>query len=287
MNLSKIMTYGFALVWLILGPFTGVAEDLQRFYGVEYLPAEGDDGDSFKVRLDDEQVRLRLYFVDTPEMSVSWDSDVRRIQEQQRYFGLSNELMVIELGRQAADRTARLLQEPFTVYTAFASALGRSAHGRIYGFVELKDGRDLGRVLIEEGLARSYGIGRAHPAGISRDEYKEQLNDAEVSAMLARKGIWAYADSGQIATLRADQRREDALISSMKQTLNNGSRVPDSEINMNRATAQDLRQLNGVGPVTADRIIAGRPYTDINDLAAVSGISARMIDTWRPYISIE
>jgi len=37
-------------------------------------------------------------------------------------------------------------------------------------------------------------------------------------------------------------------------------------ININTASSEDLDSLPGVGPVTADKIINGRPYQTINDL---------------------
>jgi competence protein ComEA len=44
--------------------------------------------------------------------------------------------------------------------------------------------------------------------------------------------------------------------------------VTESErlINLNSATAQELDRLPGVGPVTAGKIVAGRPYQNISDL---------------------
>lgn len=53
-------------------------------------------------------------------------------------------------------------------------------------------------------------------------------------------------------------------------------RLPDGRLDLNRATATDLEELPGVGPVLAGRIIAHRdehgPFSEPVELRAVSGI---------------
>ncbi len=52
--------------------------------------------------------------------------------------------------------------------------------------------------------------------------------------------------------------------------------LPDGRLDLNRATATDLEELPGVGPVLAGRIVAHReehgPFTEAVELRAVSGI---------------
>ncbi|MBU1908924.1 MAG: thermonuclease family protein, partial [Verrucomicrobia bacterium] len=184
------------------GPFT-------RLAGAVLVAQAGNDGDSFLIEAEGRRIRIRLYFVDTPELEASWDVDVRRVREQMRYFGLPNERKVIGYGQQAAAFVRGRLAAPFEVYTSFASALGRSPDNRVYAFVRTADGRDLGEWLVQEGLARAYGVGREMPDGTSRDEMRAHLADLEATAMLKRAGIWASTDSERLAVLRAEQRKED------------------------------------------------------------------------------
>lgn len=55
-----------------------------------------------------------------------------------------------------------------------------------------------------------------------------------------------------------------------------GSRLPDGRLDLNRATAAELEELPGVGPVLAARIVAHReqqgPFTEAAALREVSGI---------------
>jgi len=57
-------------------------------------------------------------------------------------------------------------------------------------------------------------------------------------------------------------------------------------ININTATKEQLTTLNGVGDSTAQKIIDGRPYTQITDLLNVSGIGQATLDKFKDKICI-
>ena len=86
--------------------------------------------------------------------------------------------------KSAHECTQKILSKPFTVHTAYASAMGRSSKGRIYAFITTSDGHDLATLLVKKGYARAYGVGRKNFAGVSRDEISANLKDHELSAML-------------------------------------------------------------------------------------------------------
>jgi competence protein ComEA len=56
-------------------------------------------------------------------------------------------------------------------------------------------------------------------------------------------------------------------------------------IDLNKATAEELEELSGVGPATAKKIIAGRPYSKVDDLAK-AGIPARVITSIRSKVHV-
>lgn len=68
-----------------------------------------------------------------------------------------------------------------------------------------------------------------------------------------------------------------------------GSSDAGGPISLSTATAAQLEELPGVGPVTAERIIAHRdehgPFRAIDELAAVSGIGAARIEAIRDLVT--
>jgi hypothetical protein len=125
------------------GILPSYAADLQRFSNAQLINNPANDGDSFLVGADGKLFHVRLYFVDCPETSISFMSDAQRVREQTRYFGLSDAARTIHFGNEAKTFVERILAKPFTVHTAFASALGRSSKGRVYVFITTADGNDL------------------------------------------------------------------------------------------------------------------------------------------------
>ena len=57
-------------------------------------------------------------------------------------------------------------------------------------------------------------------------------------------------------------------------------------LDLNKATVDELEeQLSGVGPATAKKIVAGRPYSSVDDLAK-AGVPKRVIDGIRDQVSV-
>ena len=56
-------------------------------------------------------------------------------------------------------------------------------------------------------------------------------------------------------------------------------------LDLNTATTQELQELPGVGEATARKIIAGRPYSSVDDLAK-AGVTARTLDGIRSLVRV-
>jgi competence protein ComEA len=56
-------------------------------------------------------------------------------------------------------------------------------------------------------------------------------------------------------------------------------------IDLNTATEKDLKTIKGVGPATAKKIIAGRPYASVDALSR-AGLSAKSIASITPYVMV-
>ncbi|MBD3675524.1 MAG: helix-hairpin-helix domain-containing protein [Planctomycetaceae bacterium] len=62
-------------------------------------------------------------------------------------------------------------------------------------------------------------------------------------------------------------------------------------VNLNQATWEELQLLEGIGELTAEKIIADRdsngPYSTIDDLQRVSGIGPKTVEKLRPFLDCE
>jgi len=282
---SLIKSLFFTAVLMFGGIFLSHAAELQKFINARLIDNPANDGDSFLVEADGKLLHVRLYFVDCPETSISSKSDARRVREQTRYFGLTSAEHTIHFGNEAKTFVEGILAKPFTVYTAFASAMGRSSKGRVYGFITTSDGDDLANLLVKNGLARTHGIGRETPDGILRNEMIERLRDLEISAMLKRTGIWLKSDPERIAELRTKQRVEEQELQEI-QTQVKKAESPEGLLDLNTASEKELQSIKGIGPVLAGRIIAGRPYKTVDDLLKVKGIGPKKLEKFRSYFVV-
>ena len=282
---SLLRTLLLTAVLIFVGIFPSYATDLQMFSNARLVNNPSNDGDSFFVESNGKSFHVRLYFVDCPETSISFKSDAQRVREQTRYFGLSDAARTIHFGNEVKTFVERILAKPFTVHTVFASALGRSAKGRIYGFITTSDGNDLASLLVKNGFARTYGIGRETPNGIPRNEMIERLRDLETSAVLKRIGIWSESDPERIAEFRAEQRSEDQELKKLQSQVKK-SRSPQGLLDLNTASKEELMSVNGISPILAERIIAIRPYKTVDGLIKVKGIGPKKLEKIRPYVVV-
>jgi len=264
---------------------------LERIDGLTLVGDGGGDADSFHVTDGQRTLHLRLYLVDAPETSAADPTLARRVREQTRYFGLPTPADTLRFGRAAAARSRELLARPFTAHTAGTRGLGRSAEPRVYAFVTTADGADLADILVREGLARAYGVGRTGPTGVTQDEQRAHLADLELSAGLARRGSWAASDPEKLAAARAEERRDAADLAAVSAaakapaTTPSGEPVAATPLNLNTASLAELDTLPGIGPALAKRIVAARPFATTDGLAAVPGIGPATLARLRPLVT--
>ena len=164
----------------------------QKIEGCTWKADRWNDGDSFHVLTGSEppEIVARFYFVDTPEAETAYRD---RIAEQAAYFGITKE-QTVDIAHEAAAFTEKQLNAPFTVWTRWRSALGRSALGRNYVIIITADGRDLNELLVENGLARIYGTKTALFDGRDSKKYVARLAELEAKAKAEKRGGWRFTE---------------------------------------------------------------------------------------------
>ena len=262
------------------------AAELETIKNATLIEAGLNDGDSFKVNADGKELHLRLYYVDCLETAAGSDAELERIREQQYHFGLEDPAAVVRFGKQATEYVKRVLARPFTIHTGYAFAPGRSATGRYYAFIETHDGRDLGHLLVEQGLARIHGKTRPAPSGTPSETVLEELQDMRWIAMLNRAGIWGETDPRLLSEMHKRKREKDRERKAFREKLKTKRTSCDNPFDLNTASTEQFQQLHGIGPVTAAKITAGRPYRSVEDLLKIPGIGEKTLEKMRPCMTV-
>jgi endonuclease YncB( thermonuclease family) len=175
---SSILSIGFAADWQTLTDCTLISN---RY----------NDGDSFHCDCEGTEYVFRLYSVDAPETDDRFEN---RVSDQAKYFGITEE-QAIDIGYLAKDFAASVLgTNTFTVITKDQPAGGQSKIGRSYAFINV-NGEDLSLKLVENGLARIYGV-TATPPGMDKSFSEQLLVSLEQQAKKNRVGAWALNTGG-------------------------------------------------------------------------------------------
>src|SRR3989475_954786 len=65
---------------------------------------------------------------------------------------------------------------------------------------------------------------------------------------------------------------------------------PTKPVNINTASSEELQQVPGIGPVTAEKIIQMRKsygsFKSVDDLLAIKGIGKKRLDKMRKYLTV-
>ncbi len=167
----------------------------------------------------------------------------------------------------------------------------------------------LGLVLIAGGVFAS-GITKAKPKDFPKESMvqPQKLISVDVSGAVKTPGVYQLSDTSRIedavkAAGGFSEKANQEYISkslNLAQKLSDGSKVyvpfegeqvsppvsgqvagattVNSQVNINTASEFELDSLAGVGPVTASKIISGRPYASADELISKKIVSKAMFD---------
>ena len=263
---SSLLSAIVAAVCLVSTSLNAKSENWTRLDGVRLVSSGSNDGDSFRVWHSGREYVFRLYGVDCPETSLSFPD---RVQDQALEFSTTLD-QTIAGGKEASRTTEALLAtRPFSILTKGEDALGMTRGGRLYAYVVLPSGQDLGGELLSRGLARAHGKTPAHPAHLSGSP-SETYASLEKTAKSTRRGLWSGSSTPQSAVTSG--------------RVHGAAPGKQSHVNINTASQSQLESLPGIGPTLALRIIGARPIRGEPDLLRVEGIGPSRLATLRPLI---
>jgi len=137
---------------------------------------------------------------------------------------------------------------------------------------------DVKGAVVEPGVVRL-------PAGSRVVDAIDAAGGATAEADLSRINLArVLVDGEQIVVLRPDDPDPTSPADAAPAgSVSGGS--SGSLVNLNTATLTQLGTLPGIGPVLAQRIVDGRPYTSVDQLDEISGIGPTLLERLRPLVS--
>jgi len=67
-------------------------------------------------------------------------------------------------------------------------------------------------------------------------------------------------------------------------------KAPAKPVNINMATSEELQQVPGIGPATAEKILQMRksygPFKSVDDLLAIRGLGPKRLEKMRKYLTV-
>jgi len=75
------------------------------------------------------------------------------------------------------------------------------------------------------------------------------------------------------------------MVTAMVLVLSGSTVFAQKLIDLNSAPQKELESIKGVGPATAKKIVAGRPYKSVDDLSK-AGLSAKQVEAIKPFVTV-
>ena len=131
--------------------------------------------------------------------------------------------------------------------------------------------------------------------GLRQDAKAERVNLAKKLRDGSHVYVPTLKNNGVLAKVTSQTSKKSAQNAQAKDTASTESSWgdfsnADRKVNLNTATQAELIALPGIGPSTANRILAlrrVRAFTKVEDLLQVRGIGESKLNKLRPYVTVE
>jgi DNA uptake protein ComE-like DNA-binding protein len=108
------------------------------------------------------------------------------------------------------------------------------------------------------------------------DKIKSQVTVSKSSAKSTKTESATSSSSKASETKSGEKTKESKTAEKTEKSSKEKAPAASGPVNLNTATEKELEDLPGVGPATAKKIVAGRPYSSVDDLAK-AGVSKSTI----------
>jgi competence protein ComEA len=126
-----------------------------------------------------------------------------------------------------------------------------------------------------------FWIGWSVPSTVTRPAHSGVQPDPDPKSSLASEIVRLPASASSIPPLGISPHQTGSVA---------GGRQERAKLDLNRANAQELEQLPGIGPVLAERIVdyrkAGKTFRTIDDLRDVKGIGKKKLEQIRALVMV-
>lgn len=138
------------------------------------------------------------------------------------------------------------------------------------------------------GAVRSPGVYRLPPDSLVQDAILAAGGEIEAADLVAINLARPLADGEQVHVPARGETPSPVAPRGSEPAPRVGTipAAPAAPLDINTATAAELEALPGIGPKTAAAIIAGRPYSSVEDLLRVKGIGPATLEKLRPYVTV-
>jgi competence protein ComEA len=127
------------------------------------------------------------------------------------------------------------------------------------------------------------------PTGTGSKEAPAATAPAESTEKGSKKAPAATAptESTEKGSKKAPAVAAPAKDSSKATSKGNTKKSTTAIININSESLKDLQQVKGIGPVTAKKIVDGRPYKSLDDLVTKKVLTQKQLDNFKTQMTVK